>query len=80
MASKRVPAARYAAPKPRGPGIVAQRDNAASVTVDADTEQQTEGIPRGSMWRIHKFGGTCLSFGDRIVNAVEIITADNAER
>lgn len=36
-------------------------------------------LPKGDMWSIHKFGGTCVGTSDRIRNVAEIIVKDESE-
>ncbi|CAN6920362.1 unnamed protein product [Brassica oleracea] len=37
-------------------------------------------IPKGEMWSVHKFGGTCVGNSQRIRNVAEVIINDNSER
>ncbi|XP_074320417.1 bifunctional aspartokinase/homoserine dehydrogenase 2, chloroplastic-like [Silene latifolia] len=37
-------------------------------------------LPKGDMWSVHKFGGTCVGTSDRIKNVAEIVVNDNSER
>lgn len=37
-------------------------------------------LPKGDMWSVHKFGGTCVGTPDRIKSVAEIVANDNAER
>lgn len=37
-------------------------------------------LPKGDMWSIHKFGGTCVGTSDRIRNVAEIIVKDESEK
>lgn len=36
-------------------------------------------IPKGQMWSVHKFGGTCVGTSQRIKNVGEIIVNDDTE-
>lgn len=37
-------------------------------------------LPKGGMWSIHKFGGTCVGSSERIRNVAEIVVGDDSER
>lgn len=37
-------------------------------------------LPKGDMWSVHKFGGTCVGSSDRIKSVAEIVVQDNSER
>ena len=37
-------------------------------------------LPKGDMWSVHKFGGTCVGTSERIENVAEIIVSDTSER
>ncbi|CAL9758153.1 unnamed protein product [Musa acuminata subsp. burmannicoides] len=37
-------------------------------------------IPRGDMWSVHKFGGTCMGTSKRIQSVADIILSDSSER
>lgn len=37
-------------------------------------------LPKGDMWSVHKFGGTCVGSSERIKNVAEIIMNDTSER
>ncbi|XP_057525947.1 bifunctional aspartokinase/homoserine dehydrogenase 2, chloroplastic-like isoform X1 [Amaranthus tricolor] len=37
-------------------------------------------LPKGDMWSVHKFGGTCVGSPDLIKSVAEIVANDNAER
>lgn len=37
-------------------------------------------LPKGDMWSVHKFGGTCVGTSKRIQNVVDIILNDASER
>ncbi|GLT75673.1 hypothetical protein SLA2020_473780 [Shorea laevis] len=53
----------------------------ASVT-DISVVKSTEevNLPRGDMWSVHKFGGTCVGTSQRIKNVADIIINDDSER
>ncbi|GAY58015.1 hypothetical protein CUMW_183840 [Citrus unshiu] len=48
------------------------------ISVDKSTEEAQ--IPKGEMWSVHKFGGTCVGTSQRIKNVGEIIVNDDTER
>lgn len=48
------------------------------ISVDKLTEEAQ--IPKGQMWSVHKFGGTCVGTSQRIKNVGEIIVNDDTER
>uniref|UniRef100_A0A0E0EKK1 ACT domain-containing protein n=1 Tax=Oryza meridionalis TaxID=40149 RepID=A0A0E0EKK1_9ORYZ len=37
-------------------------------------------LPKGDMWSVHKFGGTCMGTSQRIQNVADIILRDPSER
>ncbi|KAM7256040.1 hypothetical protein ACFE04_011781 [Oxalis oulophora] len=37
-------------------------------------------LPKGDMWSVHKFGGTCVGTSQRIKNVSEIVMSDDSER
>ncbi|XP_039053112.1 bifunctional aspartokinase/homoserine dehydrogenase 2, chloroplastic-like [Hibiscus syriacus] len=37
-------------------------------------------LPKGDMWAVHKFGGTCVGTSQRIKNVANIIISDDSER
>lgn len=37
-------------------------------------------LPKGDIWSVHKFGGTCVGTSERIKNVAEIIVKDDSER
>ncbi|XP_020275624.1 bifunctional aspartokinase/homoserine dehydrogenase 1, chloroplastic-like isoform X1 [Asparagus officinalis] len=53
----------------------------ASVAV-VSPEETTENssLPKGDMWSVHKFGGTCMGTAERIQNVANIILGDPSER
>ncbi|PKU73066.1 Bifunctional aspartokinase/homoserine dehydrogenase 1, chloroplastic [Dendrobium catenatum] len=50
----------------------------ADVSLDQTTEISK--VPKGDMWSVHKFGGTCMGTAKRIQNVAEIILQDSSER
>lgn len=51
---------------------------AASVSVEQD-EVNTY-LPKGDMWSVHKFGGTCMGTPKRIQCVANIVLGDSSER
>ncbi|KAK9673068.1 hypothetical protein RND81_12G144000 [Saponaria officinalis] len=45
-----------------------------------ETSAEKVEVPKGDMWSVHKFGGTCVGTSDRIKNVAEIVVSDNSER
>lgn len=37
-------------------------------------------LPKGDMWSVHKFGGTCMGTPQRIQNVADIVLGDSSER
>lgn len=37
-------------------------------------------LPKGDVWSVHKFGGTCVGSSERIKNVADIILNDDSER
>lgn len=37
-------------------------------------------LPKGDMWSVHKFGGTCVGTSDRITSVADIVVKDDSER
>ncbi|KAL5714022.1 Bifunctional aspartokinase/homoserine dehydrogenase 1 [Ranunculus cassubicifolius] len=52
----------------------------ASASVLADKSTEKVNLPKGDMWSVHKFGGTCVGTPERIKNVAEIIVSDDSER
>ncbi|KAL9240243.1 hypothetical protein vseg_014487 [Gypsophila vaccaria] len=52
--------------------------SAKATAVDSSVEKVE--LPKGDMWSVHKFGGTCVGTSDRIKNVAEIVVNDNSER
>lgn len=48
------------------------------VSLDQTTEISV--VPKGDMWSVHKFGGTCMGTPKRIQNVADIILQDFSER
>lgn len=49
---------------------------------DVSVEQSVENahFPKGDMWSVHKFGGTCMGTSKRIQNVADIVLNDSSER
>ncbi|XP_073102745.1 bifunctional aspartokinase/homoserine dehydrogenase 1, chloroplastic isoform X2 [Elaeis guineensis] len=49
---------------------------------DVSVEQSVENahFPKGDMWSVHKFGGTCMGTPKRIQNVADIVLNDSSER
>lgn len=50
----------------------------ADVSLSQATE--TSNVPKGEMWSVHKFGGTCMGTAGRIQKVAEIVQQDSSER
>lgn len=50
----------------------------AEVSLDQTTEISE--VPKGDMWSVHKFGGTCMGTAKRIRTVADIIVQDSSER
>ncbi|KAK8962361.1 hypothetical protein KSP40_PGU005022 [Platanthera guangdongensis] len=50
----------------------------ADVSLNQATE--TFKVPKGEMWSVHKFGGTCMGTAERIQKVAEIVQQDSSER
>ncbi|KAJ7942870.1 Aspartokinase-homoserine dehydrogenase [Quillaja saponaria] len=56
------------------------RVSASLADVSLDVSLETNQLPGGGTWSIHKFGGTCVGSSQRIKNVAEIILNDDSER
>lgn len=54
--------------------------NASLKATSVESSVETVALPKGDMWSVHKFGGTCVGSSDRIKNVSEIIVNDGSER
>ncbi|KAH9611305.1 hypothetical protein KSS87_023667 [Heliosperma pusillum] len=54
--------------------------NASLKATALETSVENIELPKGDMWSVHKFGGTCVGTSDRIKNVAEIVVNDNSER
>ncbi|KQJ89734.1 bifunctional aspartokinase/homoserine dehydrogenase 2, chloroplastic isoform X2 [Brachypodium distachyon] len=51
---------------------------AAAISVEQD--EVSTYLPKGDMWSVHKFGGTCMGTPQRIQNVADIVLGDSSER
>lgn len=51
---------------------------AGVVTTEMPSKEVT--LPKGKMWAVHKFGGTCVGTAERLWNVAGIIVGDPSER
>ncbi|XP_022718393.1 bifunctional aspartokinase/homoserine dehydrogenase 1, chloroplastic isoform X2 [Durio zibethinus] len=67
-------------------GVVSQwgRGKSLNICVQASVAVETSmdkvHLPKGNMWAVHKFGGTCVGTSQRIKNVADIIVSDDSER
>ncbi|KAK3229724.1 hypothetical protein Dsin_001605 [Dipteronia sinensis] len=52
--------------------------SATDISVEKAVEEVD--LPKGDMWSVHKFGGTCVGSSERIKNVAEVIISDATER
>ncbi|KAK2658770.1 hypothetical protein Ddye_005303 [Dipteronia dyeriana] len=52
--------------------------SATDISVEKSVEEVH--LPKGDMWSVHKFGGTCVGSSERIKNVAEVIISDATER
>lgn len=48
--------------------------------ISAEKSTEEAHLPKGGMWSVHKFGGTCVGSSQRIKNVAEIIVNDVSEK
>ena len=48
--------------------------------VSLDKSKEKVQLPKGDIWSVHKFGGTCVGTSEMIKNVAEIIVGDDSER
>ncbi|TVT99251.1 hypothetical protein EJB05_55377, partial [Eragrostis curvula] len=51
-----------------------------AAAVSVEQAQATSDLPKGDMWSVHKFGGTCMGTPQRIQNVADIVLRDPSER
>ncbi|OVA14558.1 Aspartate/glutamate/uridylate kinase [Macleaya cordata] len=61
-------------------GSLHARVFASVADVSVDKSIETVHLPKGDMWSVHKFGGTCVGTSKRIQNVADIIVNDDSER
>ncbi|KAG2634193.1 hypothetical protein PVAP13_2NG221500 [Panicum virgatum] len=54
------------------------RPAAAAISVEQDDINTY--LPKGDMWSVHKFGGTCMGTPQRIQSVADIVLGDSSER
>ncbi|KAG2597187.1 hypothetical protein PVAP13_5KG198800 [Panicum virgatum] len=54
------------------------RPAAAAISVEQDDVNTY--LPKGDMWSVHKFGGTCMGTPQRIQSVADIVLSDSSER
>ncbi|KAF3337652.1 bifunctional aspartokinase/homoserine dehydrogenase 1 [Carex littledalei] len=59
-------------------GIVKTLASIADVSLEQ--EMAKPNLPKGDMWSVHKFGGTCMGSSERIQNVANIVLRDPSER
>ncbi|PKA62408.1 Bifunctional aspartokinase/homoserine dehydrogenase 1, chloroplastic [Apostasia shenzhenica] len=47
---------------------------------DVSLNPKVSEVPKGEMWSVHKFGGTCMGTTSRIQNVADIVIQDSSER
>lgn len=48
--------------------------------VSVEQAEATADLPKGDMWSVHKFGGTCMGTSQRIQNVADIVLRDPSEK
>ncbi|EEC83417.1 hypothetical protein OsI_28878 [Oryza sativa Indica Group] len=51
-----------------------------AAAVSVEQAEASAHLPKGDMWSVHKFGGTCMGTSQRIQNVADIILRDPSER
>nr|CAB3480738.1 unnamed protein product [Digitaria exilis] len=51
-----------------------------TAAVSVEQAEATADLPKGDMWSVHKFGGTCMGTSQRIQNVADIVLRDPSER
>ncbi|KAK3121539.1 hypothetical protein QOZ80_8BG0655720 [Eleusine coracana subsp. coracana] len=52
----------------------------SAAAVSLEQAETTTDLPKGDMWSVHKFGGTCMGTAQRIQNVADIVLRDPCER
>jgi aspartokinase/homoserine dehydrogenase 1 len=53
---------------------------AAAAAISIEQAEVSTYLPKGDMWSVHKFGGTCMGTPQRIQNVADIVLGDSSER
>uniref|UniRef100_A0A0D9XC56 ACT domain-containing protein n=1 Tax=Leersia perrieri TaxID=77586 RepID=A0A0D9XC56_9ORYZ len=53
---------------------------AAAAAISVEQAEASTYLPKGDMWSVHKFGGTCMGTPQRIQNVADIVLGDSSER
>ncbi|KAJ6825087.1 bifunctional aspartokinase/homoserine dehydrogenase 1, chloroplastic-like isoform X2 [Iris pallida] len=53
---------------------------ASATELSLDQGVENCNLPKGDMWSVHKFGGTCMGTAERIQNVANIVLGDSSER
>lgn len=65
-------------------GVTPRAEAAQVIKTDLESAafEAGEGMTRGGQWRVHKFGGTCVSAAERIASAAQLVLqgADRGEQ
>lgn len=62
------------------PGIYASMLRYLFPAVSVGQAEAIADLPKGDMWSVHKFGGTCMGTSERIQNVADIVLRDLSER
>ncbi|TVU11194.1 hypothetical protein EJB05_44763 [Eragrostis curvula] len=52
----------------------------AAVAISVEQDEVNTYLPKGDMWSVHKFGGTCMGTPQRIQSVADIVLGDSSER
>ncbi|ONK68437.1 uncharacterized protein A4U43_C05F11490 [Asparagus officinalis] len=53
---------------------------ASIAAVSPEETIENSSLPKGDMWSVHKFGGTCMGTAERIQSVADIVLGDPSER
>ncbi|KAL5206276.1 hypothetical protein ABZP36_034485 [Zizania latifolia] len=53
---------------------------AAAAAISVEQAEVSTSLPKGDMWSVHKFGGTCMGTPQRIQNVADIVLSDSSKR
>ncbi|XP_040383331.1 bifunctional aspartokinase/homoserine dehydrogenase 2, chloroplastic [Oryza brachyantha] len=53
---------------------------ATAAAISVEQAEVSISLPKGDMWSVHKFGGTCMGTSQRIQNVADIVLGDSSER